>query len=172
MPAPRHRLRFLLFRQALRSFRRGVSASTPFIGAPRNNFSHSFKKLCNACLSGSATACATALHTLSQSAANAVRISISRCPIAVQPTVSIRCSPPRMAAVGQRCFAMAPPKKRRQEEAGCPIHSRFFANGWEATNLKTPYRYSRLFATKKNGGKRIAPCRHRFCLSTVFALCL
>jgi hypothetical protein len=25
---------------------------------------------------------------------------------------------------------------------------------------------------KKIGGKEIAPCRHRFCPSTVFALCL
>jgi len=30
------------FRQALRNFRTGISASTPFIGAEENNFSHFF----------------------------------------------------------------------------------------------------------------------------------
>jgi hypothetical protein len=33
---------FLSFRQAFRKFRRGVSASTHFIGAHGNNFSHYF----------------------------------------------------------------------------------------------------------------------------------
>jgi hypothetical protein len=71
----------LLFRQALRNFRVGVPASTPFIGQSENNFSHKFQNRFCPRLSQADSSCPASVHTLSRSASTAVSsrsIALSR----------------------------------------------------------------------------------------------
>ena len=124
--------RFL--RQALRKLRLSVPASTPFIGPGQNNFSHQRKESSRPSLSHSDSSCAEPAHKLCQDDSNAVSMRSSQCPDALHEFVSIRCS-------GDSAPAPETRLETQINRADC--------------------RSSTVTALQKNGGKRIAPCRHR-----------
>jgi hypothetical protein len=155
------------FRQALRKFRKGVSASTHFIGARGNNFSNSFKMSSTPRLSRSRSTCLVSLHTLCQSAPIDVPIRFTHSLIPHHPGVLIRSSQTSLFASDA---AVVNTKKRRQQERCVPHPSDVFVFvRWVDTT--TSIRIS-FIGPQKNRRQEDRPLPPPVLTSTVFALCL
>jgi hypothetical protein len=89
----------------------GVLASTPFIGALENNFSHIFLEPFPPHVSHSDSNCPAPLHSLSQSAPATVLLRFSYCPNALHRFVPIQSSlaglqtliPPEFTPISPSC---------------------------------------------------------------------